>query len=299
MQATSIQRRARMGFGLLGLVLVAACQRDPVAVSAVAVVDDGATRPAQAVRLLVHDLRANDLVAFGHHAVPAPLHAQLETAWVAGRTRWPLQELPFDQRLPGLMATLSAPGSETRLLQVFDQQFAGQATQIRGAAASLTTFGTQYLQGARGFSTDERQHDAQLVAAAGAWARSAPLADRARAQQAIARLAGAARVAGLASPADFQAAGMDGSLRRMGRFGAAFKQALLPYGVDLDASLDGMQVTLQRQTGERARVRMRYRLASSDIDALVSLQRVDGRWYLDDYLQHARQAVAPAPPAAR
>ena len=39
-------------------------------------------------------------------------------------------------------------------------------------------------------------------------------------------------------------------------------------------------------------LRMRYRLNDQPVDALVSLQRVDGRWYLTDYLRHARAAVA-------
>jgi hypothetical protein len=44
---------------------------------------------------------------------------------------------------------------------------------------------------------------------------------------------------------------------------------------------------------------MRYPLGGSDIDTVVSLQRVDGRWYLADYLRHARAAVAaPGPTAA-
>jgi hypothetical protein len=60
-----------------------------------------------------------------------------------------------------------------------------------------------------------------------------------------------------------------------------------------------MQVALLQQTGDSARVRMRYPLGGSDIDTVVSLQRVDGRWYLADYLRHARAAVAaPAPAAA-
>jgi hypothetical protein len=40
---------------------------------------------------------------------------------------------------------------------------------------------------------------------------------------------------------------------------------------------------------------MRYQLGGSDIDTVVSLQRVDGRWYLEDYLRHARSAVAAGP----
>lgn len=276
-----------------GVLLLSACQRtpSPEAVSATA-------RPAQAVRTLSRHLRDNDLQAFARDAVPPALHAQLEAAWRDGRTRWPLDELPFDDRLPSMLRALSAPGAEASLQRVFDKQFSGARAQIAGAAASLGVFGAQYIQQQGHYSAEERQHYAQLIQAASRWGVSAPLADRARAQAALAELTRAARQAGLASEADFRTAGLDESLRRLGPFAAAFKQALVLYGLDLDASLDAMQVTLQQQTGDTARVRMRYRVGAQEIDTVVSVRRIDGRWYLDDYLRHARAAVAGKPAAS-
>jgi uncharacterized membrane protein affecting hemolysin expression len=84
-------------------------------------------------------------------------------------------------------------------------------------------------------------------------------------------------------------------MQRLEPFAATLNQVLAQYGLALDASLTGMQVTLLQQTGDSARVRMRYQLGGSDIDTVVSLQRVDGRWYLADYLRHARAAVAASP----
>ena len=248
------------------------------------------------MQLLTRHLRDNDLAAFARDAVPPALHAQLQVAWQQGRTRWPLDELPFDDRLPGLLSTLAAPGAEARLQHGFDQQFAGAGTQIKGAAASLGLFGAQYIQRQGDYSDDERQHYAQLIQAASRWGTRAPLADRERVRRAILELTAAARRSGLASPADFSRLGMDDSLRRMGAFAAAFKQALVPYGLELDANLDAMRVTLQQQTGDTARVRMQYPFAGQDIDTIVAVERIDGRWYLSDYLRHARRAVEVPPP---
>ena len=58
--------------------------------------------------------------------------------------------------------------------------------------------------------------------------------------------------------------------------------------------LRGMDVQLQSQTGDIARVRMRYRLAGTPIDTVVQLERRDGRWYISDFLRHAEDAVAGA-----
>lgn len=268
--------------------LLAACQRTPTATPAPVA---GATRPAQAVQLLTRHLRDNDLQAFARDAVPPALHAQLEVAWRDDRTRWPLDELPFANRLPTILQSLAADGAQARLLQTFDQQFAGETAEIRGAATSLGLFGSQYIQREGHYSAAERQHYAQLIQAVSRWGRAAPLGDRNRARVAIARLAVAAKRAGLASPADFRAAGMEDSLSRMGPFADAFKRAVAQYGLDLDASLDGMQTTLQQQTGDTAQVRMRYRLDDADIDTVVPVQRIAGRWYISDYLKHAQAAV--------
>jgi hypothetical protein len=281
---------------LLWCCLLVACTRAPAPLPTAATT--AATRPAQAVQLLTRHLRDNDLDAFARDAVPPALHAQLQLAWQQGRTRWPLDELPFDDRLPGLLSTLAAPGAESGLQRGFDRQFAGAGLQIRGAAASLGLFGAQYIQRQGDYSDDERQHYAQLIQAASRWGTRAPLADRNRARAAIGALTAAARQTGLASPADFPRLGMDESLQRMGAFAAVFKQALAPYGLDLDASLDGMRTSLQQQTGDTARVRMQYTFAGQGIDTVVAVERVDGRWYLSDYLRHATHAVAAPQPVA-
>jgi hypothetical protein len=280
---------ARWGALLLALacLLPAACDRQaPVEGAAAA----NAT-PAQVVRRLTTHLRQNDFEAFARDAVPPDLHRELDVAWREGRTRWPLDELPFGSRLPGMLDSLAAPGSETRLLRIFDRQFAGAGRELHNAASALGVFGAQYVSNEGDYSDDERQHYAQLIAATAQWGSRAPLADRARAKAGIAKLAAAARRTGLTSEAAFRDAGIDGGLRRMGPFAAAFKQVLASYGLRVDADLATLEATLQQQTGDTARVRMRYRFAGQPIDAIVSMERIDGRWYLSDFVRHARAAA--------
>ena len=295
-------RMSRVVLSLLASTLFAcalgACKREAPA-SALATQGGDNTRPAQAVLLLTRHLHDNDLEAFARDAVPPALHARLDTAWREGRTRWPLQELPFDERLPQLLAALAASGSEARLQQVFDRQFSGAHAEIKAAAGALGLFGVQYVQHDGDYSAAERAHYAQFVAAISRWGAGAPLGDPQRARQAIPRLARAARAVGLASEADFAKAGMATSLRRLGAFLGTGKQVLASYGLQLDDSLAGLQATLQSQTGDTAKVRMRYTLGGEPIDAVVDLERHDGRWYLSDYLRHAGAAVAASEPQGR
>jgi hypothetical protein len=291
--------RVRLGFlpvlaaGLL-LLAMPGCGRDDASTAMRA--RGGATEPAQAVLLLTRHVHRNDLEAFARDAVPPALHARLDLAWRQGRTRWPLDELPFDERLPPLLGALAAPGSERRLQQVFDRQFSGAHAELKAAAAALGLFGVQYVRHEGDFSAAERAHYSQFIRALGHWGASAPLGDPQRARSAIPRLAAAARRTGLATEADFAAAGMAQGLRRLGPFLLTLKQVLRGYGLDLDASLGGLQVRLERQRGDTASVRMRYALGGSPIDAVVDVERIDGRWYLTDYVRHAEAAAAaPAP----
>jgi hypothetical protein len=274
--------------GLLALALAACDEATPP--------PGAASAPEQSVLVLAGRLRDNDLVGFAHDAIPPGLHPAMAEAWRSGRTRWPLDELPFDHRIPGMLATLSEPGAEKTLQRDFDRQFGNAHGEIRSAARSLGLFGVKYLENDRSLSADERHHAVQLVAAFSAWGEQARLGDPKRARAAIARLGLAARRTHLTSEAAFRDAGMDESLRRMGPMWAALKDTLRGYDLDLDDSLGKLQATLVERDGDRARVRMRYPLAGKTIDTVVAVERIDGHWYLSDFVRHARAATAPRAP---
>lgn len=292
-------RRLAFSAAWLLLVCATACQRQPDGHATATQTPPGAERPAQAVTLLTRHLRDNDLAAFARDAVPPAVHAQLETAWREGRTRWPLDELPLGERIPQLLATLTKPGSETRLRADFNRQFANADAELKSTAATLGLFTAQYVRNEGDFSENEREHYSQLIVAAARWAQAAPLSDPERAKAAIPLLAATARKTGLGTEADFARLGMQDSLRRLTEFSRACKQALTSYGLDIDAGLDTLDATLQSQTGDTAQIRMRYHFAGHPIDAAVGVERIDGRWYVSDFLRHAKAAIAAtAPPPA-
>ncbi len=271
----------------LGLLLaLPGCHREPDPAP-------GAERPAQALQLLAERLRANDPAGFAIVAIPPDLHARVEAGWRAGRTRWPLDELPLDRRLPSLLATLSAPDAAAGLQAAFDRQFAKSGSELHSAAVSLGLFGTEYLRNREDVSTAEREHSLQVVQALSRWGATAPLDDRRRARQAIGLLTAAARRTGIDGEDDFARLGMPDSLARLGPFLGAFKQALKPYGLDLDASLASIEADLVEQTGDTARVRLRYTLGRDAIDTMVPMRRIEGRWYLTGLLRGAETSLQP------
>ncbi|MGO1069829.1 hypothetical protein [Lysobacter sp. CA199] len=287
----SFIRRASLAVLTTAVLAASGCGPEP------ATADPVPTLPAQAVTQLVADLRDNDLAGYARHAVPPALHARLETAWGEGRTVWPLTELPLDDRFPSFIHALAEQDAERKLVASYRRQFAGADAELRSAAKTLGLFATQYVRGEPGYSEAERDHHAQLIEAISDWAQQAPLGDSKRAREAIPQLVSAARATGLAAPDAFAKTGMDRSLRRLGPFVARLKQVLSGYGLNLDQALDSADVSLAEQTGDTARVRIRYQLAGGPVDAYVLVQRIDGRWYLSDVLRHA-QAEADAPAKA-
>lgn len=280
---------------LLPLTLwLAGCAREPA--SAGAVTHGGAT-PVEAVTLLTGHLRRNDLAAFAHDAATPALAPGLDRAWREGRSRWPLSELPLSAQLPAFLDALSAPQAERVLLQTFNRQFAGAARELRSAAIALGGFAIQYLEQGGDFSKDERTHYTQLVAAASDWAGTAPLADGDRARETVVALVGAAREGAIDSDAALGAAGMQDGLTRLSPLLRAGKLRLAAYGLDLDQTFDSVDATLESQTGDTARVRLRYLLAGRPVDTVIGVERHDGRWFVSDFLRHAREAAAaPATP---
>ncbi|WP_454828174.1 hypothetical protein [Pseudoxanthomonas wuyuanensis] len=275
---------------MCGLLLLAACKREAVELQG------STSEPAAAVRELAQHLQRNDLVAFTRSAVPPGYHAQLETAWQQGHSRWPLTELPLEDKLVPLLAALSAPGSERQLTTSFDRQFARQERDLKDATRALGQFGVQYVRHEGDYTAEERDHYVQLIGALSEWAAQAPLADPGLAHAAIPRLAAAARQVGLDTEEALQQAGMASSLQRLTPMLVEIKATLDSYGLPLDRTFANLRTGLVEQQGDRASVRIHYPLGDREIDTVVSLERRDGRWYLSDYLRHAEQAIEALKP---
>lgn len=255
--------------------------------------------PDAAVARLIADLRADDLAAYARHALPPALHARVDVAWRAGRTRWPLVELPLHDRIPAALAALAAPGARQRLTRQFDRQFAGNTRELQAAAATLGLFAAQAVRTEGDHGDAQRDHYAELVAAFGRWGQSAPLGDRARGHRTIERLVQAVQSSGLGDAARWQAEGLDAGLARLRPLLRATRLSLRDYGMDVHAALAGARVDTVQRDAARAVVRVRYAVAGQPIDARVPLTRIDGAWYLDDVLRVAtREAARTAPQAA-
>jgi hypothetical protein len=268
-----------LALSFCGLVLLTACKRDQIDP------DAPAAEPVAALRQLARHVADNDLVGYAQASVPPAQYDRLQAAWAQGRSRWPLTELPLDGQFLPMMAALSRPDAPQRLQRAFDAQIAGQAAGVRQAAHSMGLFGVQYLRNQSDYSDTERAHYTQVVDALSRWAAAAPLTDKQRARTTITLLTATARTAALSTEDQLQAAGMEGSLRRLGPFAKAFKTALASYGLSLDTALTELRGELVSQQGDTAVVRIQYPLAGEQIDAQVRMTRREGHWYVTRTLE--------------
>lgn len=294
---------------LAGLLLACSPALEPASTpkhAAPAVVPHGAATPDAAVSDLLDHLGRNALADVPRSALPAALHARVETSWRNGQSRWPLTELPLDQSIPGMLETLTATDAEPRLQARFGQQLSGQTRALQDAARGMGLFGKQYLaQQGRDYSRQQREHYSQLIDAVSGWAQQAPLGDPGRGREAIHLLVKGAERSGIRNNEDFTRVGMEASLKALVPLYIAIKQMLALYGLGVDTALAGARAETVRVEGDRAQVRIRYALAGRDIETVVEAVRVEGRWYLADYLKAAEaslgepqdEAEAPATPS--
>jgi hypothetical protein len=284
---------------LLALLCLAACQPsgnpNPRA-TGLQPTTEAATRPIDAAYVLRDRLLARDGAGFARLAVPPALHAQLELAWRQGRSRWPLDELPLDARIPRMLAALQTPNADKALLATFRSQFAGADADIDQAIRTLMVFGNEYVQTDPDYSPAERDHTRQALTAIGAWALKAPLAEPKRAQRFFTIVSAAAVRSGIngkAGNAAFANLGMQQSLNRLSPFLATLLAQLhQQYGLDIDTTLRGLRVTLLQQTGDHAQLRIQYVLGGHPVDSVLPAIRIDGHWYLADYLRRAEASLS-------
>lgn len=277
--------------GAFLLALLAGCGREGA-------LEGAASEPATAVTRLARQLAGGDLAGYARSAVPPDRHQALARAWADGDSLWPLTGLPLDEQLPALLGAFAAPRAEASLRRSFDSQLAGQDANLRQTAQALGLFGERYVtEQAPHYSEDQRQHYRQVVQALSRWAMQAPLGDRERAYAAIDGLAGAVRASGLDGAPALAAAGMEGALAALSPVQQQALDVLAGYGLDLRASLSGLQAGLLDQDGDSARVRVEYTLAGQPVHFEADMRRIEGRWYLaqnladaDLALERARQA---------
>ncbi len=287
---------------LVALLLVAfalaGCRQDPPAVDASTVPGD----PVAAIEAQAAALRDNDLVRWSHLGLPPELHARTEALW----NRRLAEAEPADpeeaREYADVMSRLMAPDAEKALMRDIEPKLAEFESEIAGQWPLMQATAGIFLSAAIEANTElsdaDKTHGQELVSAVLAWAQPALFTDRKRAREAIAALSATARELDLPTLEDARALEMMPAMEKGGIALAGFKQAAQAYGMDLDASLDGVEAELLSSEGDQARVKVRYPLLDETVSFEMDMQRVGEGWYSADAIRQAEADLAEAGPEA-
>lgn len=267
--------------------------------------------PVAAVQAQAQALRDNDLVRWSKLSLPPELQARSEALW-AQRVAEAEPADPEDAReYAEIMARLTAPDAEAALMRDLEPKLAQFEAEVAGQWPLMQATASIFLSAAIEANTElaaaQKTHGRAVADALLDWAQPALITDRGRARQAIAALSATARELELPTLEQARALGYTEALEKGGIALAGLKQASKAYGLDIDASLEGMSAELLSTEGDQATVRVTYPLLGRDVAFEARMQRVGEGWYDADAIAQAEAelaeaanatAVTPAAPAA-
>ena len=278
---------------LLTTLLLAGCRRDEPADASTVPGD-----PVAAVKAQARAVRDNDLVRWSRLSLPPELHARSEALWNQRLAEASPAEPEDAREYAEIMARLTAPDAETALmrdlepkLQQFEAEVGGQWPLMQ---ATASIFLSAAIEANTELGANEKAHGRAVADALLDWAQPALITDRARARQAIAALSASAREIDLPTLEQARALGMTEALEKGGIALAGLKQAALAYGLDLDASLDGLQAELVSSEGDQATVKVTYPLLDREISFETTMRKVGEGWYDAEAIRQAEAELAEA-----
>lgn len=276
--------------GLFAVTLIGCGKKDSEDIPA----ELEAITPALAVEQSAALLRADDIGGLFVHMLPPDELEQVKTHWREG------QEIPdAEQReqFAQMMAQLNSPQAEELLWQQIEPQLRRYNEQYRAQLPVFVEMGRGWLRAMMAESEDateaEKRHAMEVVDALAEWLRNTPFGDHELMRETIGIVVSTARDLDLHDLEQVRALEFDESMEKASQVFAASKQVLDLYGLSIDRMLDSVQASTVSEDGDRAQVRVDYRLLDVPLTHEMTMERIDGRWYsVDRFRDDAPDAAA-------
>jgi hypothetical protein len=262
--------------------------------------------PVAAVKGLAKAVRDNDLLRYSQLSMPPDLRKRVEERWHQRL----LQAAPPTEAqrkdYARWMGRLTAPDAEAKLFARYDARMKKFEKELNSQWPLMQATGTIFLNGLikanDKLSEPEKAHARAVGGALLQWLKPELIADRERARQAIAVLTKTARAVELPTLADTRKLEMDESLDKGSELLKAGKHIGRIYGLDLDASLEGVDARVLSAQGDEATMEVSYPLLGQTVRFEMELLRINKRWYPADAVRKAQadlaKPLAPAPRAS-
>jgi hypothetical protein len=252
--------------------------------------------PVAAVKGLAKALRDDDLLRYSQLSMPPELRKRVEERW---HQRLALVTPPTEAQQKDYarwMQRLTAPDAEAKLYARYDRRMKKFEGELGAQWPLMQATGTIFLNGLikanDKLSEGEKAHARAVGGALLSWLKPEMVSARERAKQAIAVLTQTARAVELPTLADTRKLEMDESLEKGSELLKAGKRIARIYGLDLDASLAGVDARVLSAQGEQAIMEVSYPVFGQTVRFEMELLRRNGRWYPADAVRKAELDLA-------
>ncbi|MBS0455912.1 MAG: hypothetical protein JSS44_01090 [Proteobacteria bacterium] len=267
----------------LSALLLSACNMDK---------NQAAKDPVTAAKDLSVALHDNDIGRFSHIMVPPDDYAKLEARFKDKQSKEPAPTADASKQFADQLAKFTEKGAEDKLFAEIQPKLAQMGPQIPMGVAMMSGMLGQGIEQNPKYSPAEKEQAKAVLTAVTKWATTAPLADEAKAKQAIGIVVATVRDLNLTT---LDAANKMSFAEVMGKAGTGFgglKKALAVYGFDIDQSLSSVKVDKKSEDGDNAVVTISYTILGAPVTADVKMVRRDGRWYSADLVKSVEDSLS-------
>jgi hypothetical protein len=254
---------------LLAALLLGACHGQDDAAQ------PGGSSPVAAVQTSLDLTRVGDFNALWKHLLPPADYAHLRADWNLHQRNLAPITAAERERFDRLMQQLTAPDAARQLyaqwqpkLAAMERQYGDQLPILIGVGEALAKRAVSrngYLPATRKDQLNQAL-DALLP-----WAQHAPWFDRAKARQALQVATATARQLQLRSLDEARALDFDAVMGKYAVGYRSLKQVLAIYGLSLDEALASVTLSELSRDGDRAVVRIDYRLQGTALSTDIAL----------------------------
>ncbi|HWS40813.1 MAG TPA: hypothetical protein VN247_05950 [Arenimonas sp.] len=259
---------------ILSILLLSACR---------APWDDAKAKQAEAdTRLMMQSLVAPDLQQYRERTLPPKQLAQIKKNWPLVRKQFELnksEQASFNK----LLNRFIEDKAERHLLRDLNAKIKPLSHEIDNKWPLMQTSLDLLLQGwiesSEQLSKAEKAHGRALVAAIIAQMPAEWLQNKVMREQAFAQMVAIARALEIENYQDYNNFDYVQFNDKLAQFIAGLKKLGLIYGLDWNASQSRLEVKVLEQSGNKAKVQIRYPLGQKWVEFDMDLIEQDGHWY--------------------
>ncbi len=290
----------RIVLPLLGLLLLAACNKDQADGSSVASVANN--DPASAVMNQISLLDAGKIDALIKASLPADDYKAVRQKFVEQQQKD--MSITDEQRkeFADKMEMMTAPDAEEKLfkqaeplLAQYESKYKAQLPMYVGMGQTMATTA---INQSKEMTPEQKKQTSEFLSAAAQWMLNTNWGDQAKAKQVIAVAVSTARKLDIKTLDQARAMDYDQAMLKYGQSWMGLRKVLAVYDMNIDKALDSVKAKTVSEQDGAATVQVSYTLFDKPMQTNVQMVERDGQWYNASMLTKLEKSLAEDKAAA-